>query len=156
MSVLRDAATEPIRPTDHDSRVARASGRELARLLRDDGKRGEIPVHLTTEDGRDVELTLPRSTLRLLQQALEQMAEGRGVALVPVAEELTTQEAADLLRVSRPFLIKLLDAGAIPCRRVGTHRRVLYSDVQRYLQEERRRREGVMQELASETERLGL
>lgn len=153
MSVLAHA--EPVTPTERETRTAKDSSRTLSLLLRTAGDR-EASVRITAEDGRGVEVTLPPSTLRLLHDALQEMAEGNAVALVSVPNELTTQQAADLIRVSRPFLIKLLEAGEIPYRRVGSHRRVRHQDVMRYLQQERDRRERVMRELADETDDLGI
>jgi excisionase family DNA binding protein len=92
----------------------------------------------------------------LVLSALQEIAKGNSIALLSVDDELTTQQAADMLRVSRPFLIKLLEEGRIAFRLVGTHRRILAHDVLRYIATERARREQVMEKLAAETERLGL
>lgn len=70
--------------------------------------------------------------------------------------ELTTQQAAELLRVSRSSLIKMLDEGKLPYRKVGAHRRVRYEDALLYVRNERARRARVIEELVAETERLGL
>ncbi len=78
------------------------------------------------------------------------------MTLIPTEAELTTQQAADITRVSRPFFIRLLEEGRLPYRMVGAHRRVLYRDVVRFIQEEEARRVKVMEELVAETERLGL
>ena len=78
------------------------------------------------------------------------------VTVLPVDTELTTQQAAELLRVSRPSLIKMLDEKKLPYRKVGAHRRVRYEDVLNYLETERARRKRVMEELVAETERLHL
>jgi excisionase family DNA binding protein len=92
----------------------------------------------------------------VLAGALQQMADGHGVLLLPIDAELTTQQAANLLRVSRPFLIKLLEQRKLPYRKVGAHRRLLARDVPRYAAAERARWDRVLQELAEETEQLGL
>jgi excisionase family DNA binding protein len=84
------------------------------------------------------------------------LAEGQSVAVVPVEQEIGTQEAADLLGVSRPFLVKLLDARGIPSRKVGVQRRVLLVDILAYLQREKDARRKVLVEFAEEGQRLGL
>jgi excisionase family DNA binding protein len=79
-----------------------------------------------------VKLTMPAPAFSLLLEILENMAEGNSVALVHVEQLLTTQEAADLLGVSRPYLVRLLDSGRIAFHRVGSHRRVAMKDLEAY------------------------
>lgn len=102
---------------------------------------------------------LPEATLRLVAEAVENLAEGRTVTLVTDDEgddEISPQEAATILGVSRPFASKLFDEGAIPCRRVGTHRRALRGDVVAYREREKEERKRVLDELAAEGQRLNL
>jgi len=102
---------------------------------------------------------LPEATLRLVAEAVENLAEGRSVTLVTGDEgedEISPQEAATILGVSRPFASRLFDEGAIPCRRVGTHRRALRSDVVAYREREKEARKRVLDELAAEGQRLNL
>jgi len=91
----------------------------------------------------------------LLLPALQEIAEGHAVTLLQVDTELTTNQAAQLMRLPRPSLIKMLDEKKLPYRKVGAHRRVRY-DVLDYLATERARRRKVLEQLAAETERLGL
>jgi excisionase family DNA binding protein len=84
------------------------------------------------------------------------MAQGNAVTLIPVHAELTTQQAAQLLNVSRPFLIEQLEKGAIPYRKVGTHRRVLFQDLMEYKQTMDHNRLNVLEELSAIDQELGL
>jgi excisionase family DNA binding protein len=78
------------------------------------------------------EIELPESILTLLRQAVQVLARGDAVSIVPVQKELTTQQAADLLNISRQYLIRVLDRGEVPFHKVGTHRRLAFSDVMEY------------------------
>jgi excisionase family DNA binding protein len=95
------------------------------------------------------EMLLPESLFKLLRQAATELAHGQVVTLVSCNKELTTQQAANLLNVSRPYLIKLLERGEIPFVRTGTHRRILFSDVMEYKE---RRDSGRRKELAGLTQ----
>src|SRR4051794_9281780 len=98
---------EPVPPTDDECRLARESSRQLAPLL---GKRDNFKVHFEGEGPGEL-LILPAPVVRLLNDILTQMAQGNAVTIIPVHAELTTQQAADVLNVSRPFLVRLLEEG---------------------------------------------
>ena len=116
------------------------------------------PAFDTAESGQLVALTLnlPPFALRLLFDALTALAEGHAVKVLPVPAELTTQEAADILNVSRPYLIKLLDERKIPYRRVGNRRKVMLEDVVRYKRSDDQFRQGILDELSREAQAVGL
>jgi excisionase family DNA binding protein len=102
------------------------------------------------------EIELPQSVFRVLRQLVYHLAHGRAVTVVPVNKELTTQEAADMLNVSRPYLIKLLEQGEIPFTKTGTHRRIRFSDLIEYKQRRDAERGRGLAELTQLSQELGL
>lgn len=141
---------EVVTPTKADAALAKELGEKLAAHLGCE-LRLELKIGPSTE-----ELVLPPPALRLLLCALTEMGQGNAVTLTPVRAELTTQQAADLLNVSRPHLVKLLDEGSIPSRKVGTHRRVQLVDLLAYKREFQARRQAALSELAALSQDLGL
>ncbi|ABS17311.1 MULTISPECIES: excisionase family DNA-binding protein [Brucella] len=97
-------------------------------------------------------IELPAGAAALLMDILEAMAAGRGVTIIPENAELTTVEAASALNVSRPYLIKLLDDGIIPHRKVGKHRRIRMEDVVAYKARDDREREAILDQLVGEAQ----
>jgi excisionase family DNA binding protein len=113
-------------------------------------------VRLRVDDDSDVEiLEVPRAAVELLARILAHMATGQGVSIVPAHAELTTQQAADLLNVSRPFLIGLLEAGRIEYRTVGRHRRVKAASLRRYIRDDDRSRREAADELSALSQEMG-
>ncbi len=95
---------------------------------------------------------VPVDVLRLLARVLAETASGNAVAVSPVDAELTTQQAADLLNVSRPYLVKLLDERRIPFRRVGNRRRILLADVMAFKHDDESERRAIAAELSAQSE----
>jgi excisionase family DNA binding protein len=132
--------------------MARVSGQVLSPFVR---KKAPLTLKVM-EPGQDQPLELPARAVALLMDILESMAAGRGVTLIPENAELTSVQAADVLNVSRPFLIKLLDDHVLPHRKVGKHRRIRMEDVMAYKVKIDRERESVLDQLAKEAQELGL
>jgi len=145
---------EPMIPSDSEVELARHSSRVLAGLNLKKTK--TIDISLETGNHHHSSVTLPLSAFKLLVNILTQMAEGNAVTLIPVHAELTTQEAADLLNVSRPFLIRLLEEKKIPFRKVGTRRRVLFQDLMDYKSKIDAARRKTLDELANEAQELDM
>jgi excisionase family DNA binding protein len=141
------ATHEPVAPTATEVLLARETSRLLASHVRT--RRG-LRVRIMDDDKAGDILLLPASAVRLLLDILTVMAQGNAMTLIPVYAELTTQQAADLLNVSRPYLVSLLDAGKILHRKVGTHRRVLFQDLTAYKRRIDRPREQVLEQLPEE------
>ncbi|WP_174186082.1 helix-turn-helix domain-containing protein [Nocardia barduliensis] len=116
----------------------------------------EQTIRVSPEHAGDDALILPREAVSMLAFILAQAAEGRGVTVVPSHAELTTQQAADMLNVSRPYVVTLLEAGEIPFRLVGRHRRIRYDDLKRYQQRAEAKSRAAMDELAKLGQDLGI
>lgn len=102
------------------------------------------------------EVVLPPAVSQALRQLVHLLAQDQSVAVVSVEQELTTQQAAELLNVSRPYLIRLLEEGKIPFTKTGTHRRVRLADVLAYKQRRDHARGEVLDRLAQLNQELGL
>ena len=138
-------------PTHKEVHLAEESSRVLSAYM---GSTKSPNIQLVDDKGHKKSLTLPPVALRLLVDLLTEMGEGNAVALMPIHAELTTQEAADLLNVSRPYLVALLDNDEIPHRKVGSKRRVLAKDVLQYKSEIEHKRRKVLDELAQKSQEL--
>lgn len=147
------AALQPVQPDSGDMVTADAALPPVKAYL--NVHLDESVVRVRVEEGDDV-LTLPRAAVEVFTQVLAYMAAGHGVVVVPVDAELTTQQAADLLNVSRPYLIGLLEAGAIEYRKVGKHRRIKAASLMEYLRTDDQRRRQAADELSSLTQEMGM
>ena len=130
-------------PSAQDAALARVSGQVLSPFA----QRKRSLTLKVREAGHDRPLELPAGAVALLMDILEAMAAGRGVTLIPENAELTTVQAADVLNVSRPFLIKLLEESVLPHRKVGKHRRVRLEDVMAYKAKIDSEREDVLDQI---------
>jgi excisionase family DNA binding protein len=140
-------------PSPRAALEADAALRALSPMAR---RRPKRTIRVRSDDDDEVAVTVPAEAFQLFLDILAQMANGNAVTVVPVHAELTTQEAANLLKVSRPYLVRLLDEGKIPHRLVGTHRRVLATDLFEYKRVDDAERKAVADELTAEAQKLGL
>lgn len=135
-------------PTPDDAELAAKASRLLSRRA----AKTALRIHL--DDGE--ELTLPTAAARLLTHLLTEMSQGNAVTLIPFHAELTTRQAADFLNVSRPHVVKLLEQQKIPYHKVGTHRRIRFSDLEAFKQTHEATRRRALDELASEAQEMGM
>jgi excisionase family DNA binding protein len=143
---------EPVMPAAEDVAQATEASRALARFVAEAPK-----AQLSIEDAsRRMHAVLPGAAVQLLQGVLREMSQGHAVTLIPVHAELTTQQAADLLNVSRPYLVSLLESGALPYRKVGTRRRVLFEHLMLYKKTQDAQRLESLNELTRQAQELGL
>ena len=140
----------PLLPTSQDAELARTSSRLLAACI----GRGDT-ARLRVIDGQDA-IEVPVAALRMLVDILANMAEGNAISLVPIHAELTTQQAADFLGVSRPYLVGLVDLGEIPHHKVGTHRRIYFRDLLEYRKERMGQSKAALDALAEQAQKLGM
>jgi excisionase family DNA binding protein len=145
-------ALDPVQPSQTDVAAAIEALPHVRNYLVHH-KQSRVPL-VVDEDGE--RLVLPRGAVELLARVLAHMAAGKGVSVVPAHAELTTQQAADMLNVSRPHLVGLLDAGEIDYRMVGTHRRVKVESLLEYMRRDDQRRRAAADELTSLSQELGL
>ena len=144
---------DPLIPSDHDALLAEAA--RLA-LERSEALDEALHVQINTAGHQVTTVDLPPVVTRLLMDVLRETAAGNAVTLVPVEAEITTQQAADLLNVSRPFLVGLINKGTLAARMVGKHRRLSLRDVLAYKADQFTKREQALDEIVATDQELGL
>lgn len=133
--------------------MARVAQRCIMEAL-DHSRAAEITV--TTDKGELPSVGVPPAALKLIGQLLGAMSEGRSILLSPANREFTTVEAAHFLNVSRPFVIKEIEAGKLRHRMVGTHRRIAFDDLIAYRNDMRGKQEAALERMADDARELGL
>lgn len=151
---LSTAYSFPAIPTEADTKLSIESSRILASQLR--SKQPSIQLKVVKENGSEQTVEIPASAYKLLVDILSLMAQGNTVTLIPIHAELTTQEAADILNVSRPFIVKLISKGELPCRRVGRHRRIRFEDLMMYKQLVDSQRMSALDKLVAQAQELNM
>jgi excisionase family DNA binding protein len=149
---MAQATLSPTLPSEAEAILAKETSRVLAaRQQTGDPLRLRLP-----DDPGEGTVKLPASVVQMLIRILEEMARGNAVTLIPVHAELTTQEAADMLNISRPSLIQLLDEGKIEYRKVGTHRRIRFEALMAYKRRVDADRRAALAELAAYDQEIGI
>ena len=142
----------PLPPSEEDIAQAKESSRILAKYADMD----RVHLSLKGNDNQGDDLILPGPVVQLLLNVLSEVSQGNAVSIMPVHAELSTQEAANILNVSRPHLVKLLEQGEIEFHKVGTHRKVLAKHVVEYKEKITQQRHEVLDELASLSQKMGM
>jgi len=137
-------------PTDEETERAKNFSRILAREFA-----SAESVKIQREDS-DESIEIPRQVFNVLMRLLSVMSEGKAFSLIPMDKELTTQQAADILNVSRPYLNKILDLGEIAHRKVGRNRRIKFSDLMEYKKSQEQKSKSALQELADQSQELDM
>jgi excisionase family DNA binding protein len=137
-----------------DADVAARALRRIKDYLASDRARSD-ELEILVEGGPSEALVVPRPAVEMFAHILAAMANGQGVQVMPVNAELTTQQAADLLNVSRPYLIGLLDRNQIEYRLVGRHRRIRFDALVEYLRQDDPKRKRAVDELTRLDQELG-
>jgi excisionase family DNA binding protein len=143
-----------INPGDVDAEVAERAARRIRDYLVSNPD--DDLIEALGEVGDDDALVIPRPTAILFAQILDALGKGQGVQIIPKDAELTTQQAADLLNVSRPYLISLLESGQIPYRKVGRHRRITFEALMDYKRHDDLKRRAAADDLAQLSQELGI
>ena len=138
-------------PTAQEAEEAKITSRALSKYAHNERLHLKIASNNESED-----LILPGYAINLLLAMLTEMSKGNAITVMPIHAELSTQETAELLNVSRPHLVDLLEQGKIPFRKVGTHRRVLANDVFDYKQRIDEARFKALDDLAAQAQELGM
>jgi len=155
MAIMLAEIQEAVPPTAADAQLALESSRRLTKFLAAKPKK-LLRVRIEPENEPEESISIPVTAFRLLNSILTEMAKGNAVTLIRVHAELTTQQAAQTLNVSRPFLIEQLEKGVIPYRKVGTHRRVMFKDLMEYKQTMDHNRLNALEELSAIDQELEL
>jgi excisionase family DNA binding protein len=139
------------KPTAKEQKTAQRSVSSLKNIAAVSVSESNLTFHVKGES-----FEVPRKAVLMFEKVLEEMALGNSVEITSVEKELTTQEAADLLNVSRPHFIKLIESGKIPFRKVGAHRRVKQADILKYESDLKEIRRKGLEFLAKEAQEMGL
>ena len=151
-NVFDGAAPINVVPTESERKMAKES-RGIVKECLSGGESCRLRIIV---DGVERDVDIPMTAMRALGEALRQIAMGKTPVVLPLDAEVSTQQAADILSVSRPYLIRLLDSNEIPFRRVGAHRRIRLLDVLTYKRRNDEERMKVLDELQAQAQELNM
>lgn len=154
MEVIKrpNKALQPLM-SEEDQEMARAAQKCIMEAI---DRSKATTIRLIADGGDSPAVDLPPAALRVIGEVLGLMSQGKPFTLMPADHELSTVEAANFLNVSRPFLIREIEAGRLACRKVGTHRRIAFSDLEAYSLRMRSDQEAALDEMARNADELGL
>lgn len=147
--------THATKPTRSEQEAARRSLPALEESLKSLSKKDTTEIEIEIEETAQ-KIIVPTMALQLLSRILKDLGEGRPVQIVPIAAEMTTQAAAELLGCSRPHVVKLLEQGRIPFTKIGKHRRVRYEDVMKYRKAMKEAQRQLLKDMMRDDEEAGL
>ena len=153
-TMVKKSSTESYTPTPEAIDLASSALQSFADVVKNPPE--TITFGVIDPPLENTQITIPSGIFRLIVDVLNTVSRGEAVTVLPHEVELTTQEAADILNVSRPYLVKLLDDGIIPSRKVGVYRRVRGKDLIRYKELEQSRQEEILDKLTKEAQDLDL
>ncbi|MCD2342560.1 helix-turn-helix domain-containing protein [Ideonella azotifigens] len=136
--------------------AAEAAGLAYRALAAAEHRDQPVYIVMASEAGLSPSIQLPPEALAAIEDVLRAMSQGLEVAVIQAPQELSTQDAANYLNVSRPFIVKEIEAGRLPCRKVGTHRRIEFSELMKYAAKMRTDRDKALDDLAASSRELGL
>ena len=139
-------------PTAQEAEEAKITSRALSKYAHNE----RLHLKIASNNNESEDLVLPGYAINLLLAMLTEMSKGNAITVMPIHAELSTQETAELLNVSRPHLVNLLEQGNIPFRKVGTHRRILANDVFDYKQRIDEARFKALDDLAAQAQELDM
>lgn len=141
-------------PSAEEIALAKLGSQELSAVIETNGEAQRINV--VDKLGKSHEVTIPASVLNMMIEVLTQLGQGNSVSITPIHAELTTQEGADMLNMSRPTFIKLLDSQEIPFSRTGNRRKIAFADIMEYKDRLEERRLTSLAELAALDQELNM
>jgi excisionase family DNA binding protein len=154
MITILSNGTGSITPNTEEALIANQSGKALS-LLAETSENIHLLV-TTTGKNEAINVTVPASAFKAMVRMLTELGKGNSVTMLPEEAELSTQRAAQIMGVSRPYLIRLLEEGKIPFRKTGTHRRIRLYDLRAYIEQYQQEAHQALDEMAAENQKLGL